>query len=286
MSHWNKYERIIMIINILAFWPLTYTLLLGQFSLLLLLAFLQMFIAMKKTRLTKAGIWMFLLTIKPQTLLIPAMMTLNKRYWRMALPACISGVVLFIASWLLIGQKPWLGYIKSLQALGSFFDQFGVHPATEYTVRGVLTNILGNVQGNLINTISFILLLLGMLLSWFLWSRDIHPEAPRFALYFSFTLTLSVFLSLHLNPHDSLVLVLPAALFYDYLRQNNYPKKVLSILLLLSPVVFFIAGFTDFNLFGIFRLPVILIIIFLAWMVFYLKIEHQRKHTSGLPAIG
>jgi len=275
-SHWDKRERIVLIITILAFWPLTYNFLLGQFSLFLVIGLLQMYIAMKNSKLTQAGLWLVLLSIKPHTLLVPGMLTLNRRYWHAAITAVITGLFIFIVTWLIIGLKPWQDYIRSLLSLGSFFGKFGVTPSTEYTIRGVLSNILGNSQGTLINIISTILLLSGMIYVWLIWRKGIPQDDSRFSLYFAFTILLSVFLSLHLNPHDSLVLVLPVAIFYDYLRQTNYPRRVYSMLVLISPVVFFIAAFTSYKIFGLIHLPVIIILILLAWMVYYLIIDRRR----------
>ena len=280
--HWEKHERIVLIITVLAFWPLTNTFLLGQYSLFLLICLVQLFIYMKNSKLTQAGFWLALMTVKPHTLLIPGMMTLNKQYWHVAVTAAIVGIIIFIASWLIIGIQPWLQYIQSVQALGSYFDRYGVNPNAEYTIRGVLSNILGNSQGGLTNLISGILFLLGMIFVWFLWRKDIAQKSPRFVLYFAFSISLSIFLSLHLNPHDSLMLVLPAALFHDYLRQSNYPIKAYSIFILMSPLVFFIAAFTNFYLFGVIRLPVIIIVFLITWMIYYLMIEHRLVNSKKL----
>ena len=281
-SCWNKKERIVLMIAILAYWPLTYNFLLGQFSLLLVIGLLQMYIAMKNSKLTQAGLWLVLLSIKPHTLLVPGMLTLNRRYWRVAVTAVITGLFIFIVTWLIIGLKPWLEYIRSLLALGSFFGKFGVTPSTEYTIRGVLSNILGNSQGTLINIISTIILLLGMIYVWLLWRRGIPQDGSRFSLFFAFTVLLSVFLSLHLNPHDSLVLVLPVAIFYDYLRQSGYPRRIYSILILISPLIFFIAAFTSYKIFGVIHLPVIIMLILLGWMVYYLIIDHRREQVHSV----
>jgi hypothetical protein len=278
--HWERHERIVLIITILAFWPLTNNFLLGQFSLILLICLVQLYIYMKNSKLTKAGFWLALMTVKPHTLLIPGMMTLNKRYWRVAVTAAITGITFFSLSWLIIGLKPWIQYIQSLQALGSYFDKYGVNPNAEYTIRGVLSNILGNSQGSLTNIISIIVLLLGMIFIWFLWKKDIAQDSSRFILYFAFTILLSVFLSLHLNPHDSLMLVLPAALFYDYLSQNNYQRKAYSVLILISPLVFFVAAFVNFNLFGFIRPPVIIIFLMLAWMIKYLILDFKSQSKN------
>lgn len=284
-SHWDKLERVILLIAILAFWPLTNTFMLGQFSLLLLIGLLQMYIAMKNSTLTQAGFWLSLLTIKPHTLLIPGMMTLNRRYWRVAVIILVIGISLFIGSWLIIGSQPWIQYIQSLKTLSSYFGEYGVHPNTEYTIRGVLSNLLGGSQADFINIISILVLLVGMIYVWFLWRKGISQNSPRFMLYFAFTVLLSVFLSLHLNPHDSLLLVLPAALFYDYLRGLNLPRRVYSILLLVSPPVFLIAAFNNYNLFGIFRPPVIVILILLAWMIYYLIRDHRKDQEKSIITI-
>jgi hypothetical protein len=274
-NHWEKYERVVLIITILAFWPLTNSFLLGQFSIFLLLCVIEMYISMKNSRLTKAGIWLAFMTIKPQTLLIPGMMTLNKRYWRVAVYAAIAGLILFLSSMVIVGIQPWLEYIHSLQVLGSYFGKYGVDPKTEFTFRGVLSNIFGNSQANLVNTISIIVLLLGMMIVWLVWRKDVPQNHPKFHLYFAFTIFLSIFFSLHLNPHDSLLLVFPAALFYDYLRQSDYPRKAYSILLLISPMVFFLTAFTEINIFGIILPPIILMMLIMIWVIKYMIKEYR-----------
>lgn len=281
-AHWDNRERIILIIAILAFWPLTYNFLLGQFSLFLVIGLLQMYIAMKHSKLTQAGLWLFLLSIKPHTLLLPGMLTLNRRYWRVAITALIAGLIIFLVTWLMIGLKPWMDYLRSLQSIGSYFGKFGVTPSTEYTIRGVLTNILGNSQGSLINILSTIILLLGMIYVWLLWRKGIPQEDSRFSLYFAFTILLSVFISLHLNPHDSLVLILPAAIFYDFLRGTQAPRRVYSIWVLISPLVFFISAFTRYKIFGIIHLPIIMILVLLGWMIYYLVVDHRRAATPSV----
>jgi len=282
-AHWDNKERIILIIAILAFWPLTYNFLLGQFSLFLVIGLLQMYIAMKHSKLTRAGLWLFLLSIKPHTLLLPGMLTLNRRYWRVAVTALITGLIIFLVTWLMIGLKPWMDYLRSLQSIGSYFGKFGVTPSTEYTFRGVLSNILGNSRGSLINILSTIILLLGMIYVWLLWRKGIPQDDSRFSLYFAFTILLSVFISLHLNPHDSLVLILPAAIFYDFLRGTQAPRRVYSIWVLISPLVFFISAFTRYKIFGIIHLPIIMILVLLGWMIYYLVVDHRREET--LPVI-
>jgi hypothetical protein len=66
------------------------------------------------------------------------------------------------------------------------------------------------------------------------------------------------------------VLVLPAALFYDYLRVNNFPRRAYSTFILVSPMIFIFSSFSNFNLLDVIRPPILMIFILLAWMVYYL----------------
>jgi hypothetical protein len=279
-SHWNNHERLLLITTILAFWPLTSTFLLGQFSLLILLGLLQMYIAIRHSRLGKAGLWLVLLTIKPQTLPIPGMIVLNKRNWHGAVTTAISGIAIIIFSSIFLGIGTWIQYIQVFPTISNNFGKFGFIPDIQYTLRGLLTNILGYSQASIINIISISVFIGGIVFVWLLWMQGVFADSQRFKLYFAFTILLSAFLSLHSYPHDDLILVLPAALFYDYLRENNYPRKAYSILILISPIVFFIAAFSSFDLFGIFRPPVIIILIFLVWIVYYLILDHRKEHIN------
>jgi Glycosyltransferase family 87 len=284
LSHWEKHERIIVTITILAFWPLTYTFLLGQFSLILLVGLLQTFISLKESRLTIAGSWFSILFIKPQILLIPGMMMINKKFWRVAASLVGTGIFFLGVSSIFMGVEPWFQYIRSMLSLGSYFGQYGLHPKIEYTFRGVLSTILGYSQGKLTNTVSIIALITGMVMVWFLWRNFDHHNSSRLVLLYSFTLLLTIFLSLHLNPHDSLLLVLPVLLFYDYLRQNDFPRKAFIVLMLLCPVVFLFATFNGFNFLGVIRPPVVIILMMLAWMAKYLVYEYQlQKKDVELP---
>ncbi len=211
---------------------------LGQFSFLLLIGILQIYIGMKNSQFIRGGLGFLLLAIKPHSLLIPGMMTLNKRYWHIALTAAIGGGILFIFSSLFLGVRPWVQYAKNLLTICTFFGKLGIYPNSEYTLRGVLSNLFGNAQGNLTNTISIVFLIVAMVIVWQLWLRGVTPDNPKYKPYFSFTIQLSLFSSMHLNPHDAVILVFPAVLFYDYLHQNNYPRKAYSILVLSSPIIF------------------------------------------------
>jgi hypothetical protein len=253
---------------------------LGQFSLLLLIGILQIYIGMKNSQFIRGGLGFLLLAIKPHTLLIPGMMILNKRYWRVAIAATIGGVIIFIFTSIFLGVRPWIQFAQNLLTMSTFFGKLGVEPNSQYTLRGVISNFLGNAQASLTNIISIVILIVGMIAVWLLWLRGVAPDSSKYKLYFAFTVILSVFSSLHLYTHDALILVFPAAIFYDYLRQNNYPRKAYSILVLISPLIFFISAFSKSNFFGVIRPPVVIIFVVLIWTIYYLRKQRQMDITD------
>jgi hypothetical protein len=283
---WDKQERLILTLTILAFWPLAITILLGQVSLFILICIVQMYTAMNNSKQVHAGFWLALMMVKPQTVLIPGMITLNKRYWRVAVIAAITFITLVLFSSIFLGFKPWIQYAQLLPTMSNYFGKYGFYPEIQYTLRGILSTILGYSQVNIINIISYVFLLTGMVIVMFLWLHDIPPNSPRFKLRFAFIMTLSIFLSLHLYTHDSLILVLPAALFYDYLRQMRFPRKVFSILILSCPLLFFYTAFSKFNFFGIIRPPIVVILLLLAWMIKYLILDYRKNPTNGIAITG
>jgi hypothetical protein len=276
-SHWSKQERITLTLTLLSFWPLTITFILGQFTLIILISIIQIYIAIKDFKLNNAGLWFIMLIIKPHFAFIPSMITLNKRFWRVAFMGLLIGIPINIIPGIFFGFKPYIQYIQLLGTVSNYFGKIGLHPDIQYTLRGILLNLFGDTKGGLINTVSIIFLVLGMIIIWRLWMHGEAADSSRNKLYFAFSILLSCLLSMHSYPYDDLILVLPAALFYDYLRQNNYPKKLYTVFIMISPLIFFIAAFTSFNLFGIFRPPVILIMVFLVWMIYYLYLDHRQK---------
>ena len=156
--NWTKQERLLLTITLLAFWPLSITLLLGQFSLLLLLCIVQLYIALKNSRMTTAGIWLAVMMIKPPTVLIPAAITVNRRYIRAAVTFMIALIVMVLISGIIYGYLSWYKYSLLLLSAGARIEVFGFVSNIEYTLRGLLTGILGNSHSQMINMISMIFL--------------------------------------------------------------------------------------------------------------------------------
>ncbi len=275
-AHWSRKERLVMNVSFLGFWPLILTFSLGQFSLLFLLSMLQLYISLKDNQIARCGFWLSALLIKPHMLPIPGAITLNKKYWKAALATALSGLCLFLVSSIVAGFDTWIQYFRVVPEMINNFGKYGFVPEFQYTLRGMLTNFLGYSQTNIINLVTIITFVLSLIVCWWLWWRTASRDSLKLKLYFAFTIVLLLFINLHAYAHDDLLLVLPAILMYDYLRENEYPKKTYAILILTGPLIFFITAITNFTLLGIFRLPVIVILLLLIWIAYYLyRDTHQ-----------
>lgn len=262
---WQPHERRLLVVSVLAFPPLLYTLMIGAFSLVLLVSLMLFYLALKNARPIQAGWWLVVATIKPQAAVTPAALLLGARRWQAILGAIIITLILAVVSIVGLGWPVWPGYLHILRAHSGLFGTYNVVPADMYNLKGTLALLLGNAQGTLINQVSFAALLVTAAFSAWLWRGAWMPHRPDFELRFAFTLLLGILFSPHLNQQDSLLLVAPALLFYTYLRQRDLPRGAYAAFVLLCPLVFLISEFFIRGKLGI-QIPVLVMIVLAAWM--------------------
>jgi hypothetical protein len=127
--------------------------------------------------------------------------------------------------------------------------------------------------------ISYLVLAAGALITFWLWHGRWRPKAPDFDARFALTATLGLLVSPHLYPHDSLLLVLPAALFYNYLRRANRPRTLFAAVALAGPLLFLIGEQTLDGTLGI-RVPTLLMLLLAGWIAAELA-RSRRRVSSG-----
>jgi hypothetical protein len=253
---WDAHERHLMMSAVVAFPPLFTTFLLGTFSLFMCVCVVQYYVSLKERRETRGGLWLALGSVKPQLMLMPGFVVLGARRWK-ALGSGIAILLVFIAISLIFpGWQSWQGFFRIIGTIAAAFDSLGNVPADMYNLKGTLTLLAGNVQHTFINLISTGALLGVIVATLLLWRGSWNPESAVFDLRLSFTLLLGLIFSPHLHQHDALVLVVPAVLFYAYLRQRGVPRRAYAAFLLLCPLLFLVAEFTVNGALGI-RIPVL-----------------------------
>jgi len=265
-SGWDATERWLLFSAFLAFFPLFLQFLYGSLSLFALWCLIEFYLAFREGKEARAGVWLVLAAVKLQAALFPALVILAGRRWRALASAGAAGVLILGATSALLGPSIWPDYFHWLNVTSGYFDRFGVYPEVMYNLKGTLVLLWGTERAFLIQAVSMGALVAGAVGILALWARG-HwaPRQPASDLRLAFTLTLGVLLSPHQNPQDSLTLVLPLALFYDYLRRTGQPTRPLTAFLLTWPVLFLLEQFAIRGRMGI-RLPVVLVTALLVWM--------------------
>jgi hypothetical protein len=262
---WSREERWLMLSSVVAFPPLFFTGILGTFSLLILVCVVQWYRALKHQHEGRAGLWFTLGTVKPQLLLMPGVMLLGARRWRTLGTVLLAGTLLVIISGFLVGWQSWPGFVRIIQMVNDIYGDIGIVPTVMYNLKGTLALLLGNEQGALINQVSVGMLAAASVGVLALWRGPWQPAAPRFDLRMALTLLVGLLFLPHLNPHDGLLLVAPAVLFYHYLRQLHRPRRWYGAFALSCPLLFLVGEFTVGGNLGI-RIPVVAMVVLLIWM--------------------
>jgi hypothetical protein len=182
-----------------------------------------------------------------------------------------------------LGWRIWLDFLNMLRSLNNLYGVMGMEPTGMYNFKGVLTSILGASHGALINSLSWAALAGSMLLTLWIWRGSWAPDDPSFDLRMAYSLLLGLFFNLYLFPQDSLLLVLPAILFYNYLRRRALPVRWYAAFILLCPSLFLVSEFTIGNRLGL-HIPVLAMVILLGWMTYALWKESRNDSRPNQPA--
>lgn len=281
---WSPLERWMMITGIMAFTPLLIDFMLGTFSLLLLLALFQFYIALKNERYWRGAAWLLVVFIKPQIVLLPGILLLGARRWKAIGAAVLLGAGIFLITSAMFGWGIWLDFLKNINSASSNFNTFAIVPAIEYNLKGFLTMLLGDSQAKLINLISLGALFVSFGGIFLLWRGPWYPNYKTFDLKFSLVILMSLIFSLHLNPYDSLLLVLPGVLFYNNLRNREKSGTAFGIFLLCWPLIFLLDFFILNGQIG-FHTPFIVMMIFLIWELLDLsRADHNPIQVGEITA--
>jgi len=264
-SSWPHQERMTCLVTILAFTPLLNTLLLGSFSLLLLVSWVEGYVQLKAFRERRAGLWLALGALKPQSVVAFGVATLGARRWRVLAAVVMIGSAVFISTTLLLGFPIWPDFAAVLAKVSQLYDAMGIVLLDMHNFKAVLAGVLGPGRMNLINGLSWAAFAGVMLWTLWAWRGPWRPGTPDFDLRLAVTCALGLFFSPHLYPQDSLLWVFPAFLGYAYLRERRLPRTAYTVFLLNWPWVFLLDEFAPWRLASI-RPAVLVTAALLLWL--------------------
>jgi hypothetical protein len=240
---WGPAAPGMAVATLLAFQPVFLTFQLGQQALISLVAIYGLGRALRDQQPLTAGAWLALASLKPQLALLPAIFLLGACRWRILGFAVGLFAVWAGAATVVLGWRCWLDFL----ALASFharqFDTYGVFPLRGHNLKMVFAALFGPERLPLINALTTGGLLLAagivLLLGWT--SRT--ADRPARGLCFALTILLGVLTAPHLNPHDALLLVVPAVLLLDAVHQRGEATFALSGVLATCPLLFWADSF-------------------------------------------
>ncbi|MES1166299.1 MAG: glycosyltransferase family 87 protein, partial [Verrucomicrobiota bacterium] len=122
-----------------AFFPVLSNLALGQLSLPLAVAAVELFRAVRAGRPTKAALCLAVLAMKPQLLPAIGLWLVSRRAWRTLWRGAAAGAVLALVPLIALGPRVWVDYFRHVHTLERFFAP-GL-PVNMVNVRGLLLRL-------------------------------------------------------------------------------------------------------------------------------------------------
>jgi hypothetical protein len=262
---WLYKEQILLFTAIGALPSLLITLVLGTFSLLMLIALMGFSFALKRGREIEAIMWLILGSIKPQVMVLPGIALLFSRRWKiLGIGTAIMSCIIFTSS-LALKWDIWVDFFGAVaKAYEAKNNSLCVNPEAMCNLRGTLSVLLGPQHIEFVNMMGSFSFWIACITTAVIWNR-LGREDAIFDLLMALTVILGMFFGLHVNPHDGLFMVVPALLFYNYLRQGYRYLRIYAVFALSCPFVFLVYLFLLKNAFSI-QAPVVAMVILGLWV--------------------
>jgi hypothetical protein len=271
-NEWRPAERVLMIVALLAMPPLEISFLQGALSLLITVAVLEAFIALRAGRDRAAAVWLVVVSLKPQVAVAIGAAVLGGRRWRVVAWGLGLLAVTAILATVVMGVGIWPAYARFLGDYVGSFDVLSVRPSVMWNLRGTIAMLLGPeraaAQAGAINTVAVLAWIAGLIGIAIWWARrDWDAGSTRFQLGFALTLIVGMLLSPHLNPHDGLLLVPAGALAYGAVRTERL-GPAFGALLVAAPFIVLLTNPDSANDTSgtLIRVPVVIMLVMAGWI--------------------
>ena len=231
-------------VALLAFYPVFYTVAIGQFSLLLAVCVFELFRTLEGQRPRAAAAWLMILSIKPQ-LLPPLLLLLAVRgYWRTLGWTAVWGIGAAAICAALLGGSIWFDYARNVHALEGFFA--AGTPAYMMNLRGALTRVIGQrVSPAGVYLVAIGAWIVAMLVLTVVLVRRSAATGSDLRREFALTLAVSLFFNPHLFPQDAVIWIVALSLYIAGLRARCEPWRLFSAFVFSWPIWFAVSRALD-----------------------------------------
>lgn len=216
--------RLAALAMLLTFAPIIFTIMQGQVSLLLVLAFWQSWRAAKNGNDWGAGVWFSLLLIRPQLAILPLLIFATKARWKLLGGFALGAAILGAISLALVGWDGLMNYQTLLAAASNWEQIYGVKPQQMQTGRGFLHALFATDHAA---AIRFPWLLgIGAALAALLWHwrGAWQNQAPRFERQWAVSGLVALLCCPYLYSHDLSLLAMCGFLVFRAAQNESSPQ--------------------------------------------------------------
>ena len=255
-ADWTPSARVLLITTFLGTEIFWYGLATRTLTLVILACLIEYYRLLKNRGEITSAWWIITAALKPQLILLPALIPITLRDWRLIIIAASVGVLIALSISMGLGLHIWSDYLRLLREVSLNGEAYGASPLLMNNLRMLLYRTLPSVA---VLPLVYVALLAGMAATIWMW-RTVRAFELKFAL----TILLGLFLAPHLNYQDTLLAFLPAAIIYDWARlKSGSLVRIFQWLLpvvTLAPAVLIFSNYSR-TLRWIWPLPVILILL-------------------------
>lgn len=244
-KNWHPFSSALFILIVLSSNFLLINLMLGGVGVYLVIFFIHFYTALKMRRYISAGVFLMLISIKPQYCLFPLMLLMGVIDRRSVGWLSLIFAAFLFCPMLILDSGIWVDYFRLILKCASYFDQYGIHPSKMLNFKAIVT-CLGQdfINSSTINFISFIVLFCALIYIFVLYRQDIVKYSGRlFELIIGLCFSLSVFLSPHSYQQDAILLLLPVYILINEGFVDCKANSILRYLVLSCPAILSILSF-------------------------------------------
>lgn len=225
-------------IGVMSFFPLFYSLLLGQDTAILFLGGMLWLAGLFKKNDSMAALGLALTTVRPHvclTLAIPTLFT-NRRVW---LRFTIFAGALALLSLLLIGKEGMIDFVHILR-VGASGEWFGMNERDMPNFIGLFMRLCTGCDTSLLRSFGWIMYGIGIAAATLFWRRNQRSELSSAGL----TTLIALFTAPHLHYHDLTLLLIPMVVLIQqedecFGKRPGLMLPVASFLLAITQSLFF-----------------------------------------------
>ena len=165
-TDWRGSERVLLVVAMLAMPSLVITLFQGSLSLVVTVAMLEAFLALRDGRERTAAVALVAASLKPQVVVAIGAAVLGGRRWRVVAWGLGLLALTVVLATLLMGVGIWPAYFRFLGDYVGSFNILSVRPSVMWNLRGTIAMLVGPeraaAQADAINTISLVVWVAGL----------------------------------------------------------------------------------------------------------------------------